>query len=340
MFQHIIDASTGSGAWYYSQGRWARAITLPAGSASTGVTPTASRPGRWAQCTARTTSTAVTPCTAGTRGRDPQFLDPGMATASDQDQAEGSDVDHQGLLGNVPGPEQHPRQRRRHHHRGRDHGRTSRDRDVRSGMMHRGGYVGGHSERFERLGGKDEGPAAYRAEPAHVIGPACRSATMPTHWRGPTFCGSTSAVTPRGATRHGPTTQRTWPYDPRRVQPPVVTLRHDISCRLRAAPLAGPGGQCGVRRRLARPVRRVRREPASRLRCPAAVAGRHVRQPRSYAACLHHDRACSWPDERDAGARVPGQHVGGDCSDEVPDDRRVLASGMPGHPERLPAAAA
>ena len=25
--QHIIDASTGSGAWYYSQGRWARAIT-------------------------------------------------------------------------------------------------------------------------------------------------------------------------------------------------------------------------------------------------------------------------------------------------------------------------
>ena len=65
-------------------------------------------------------------------------------------------------------------------------------------MMHRGGYVGGHSERFERLGGKGEGPAAYRAEPANVIGPACRSATMPTHWRGPTFCGSTSAVTPRG----------------------------------------------------------------------------------------------------------------------------------------------
>jgi lipoprotein-anchoring transpeptidase ErfK/SrfK len=28
--QRIIDASTGSGAWYYSQGRWARAIT-PAG---------------------------------------------------------------------------------------------------------------------------------------------------------------------------------------------------------------------------------------------------------------------------------------------------------------------
>ena len=25
--QRIIDASTGSGAWYYSQGRWARAIT-------------------------------------------------------------------------------------------------------------------------------------------------------------------------------------------------------------------------------------------------------------------------------------------------------------------------
>jgi N-acetylmuramoyl-L-alanine amidase len=27
MIQRIIDASTGSGAWYYSQGRWARAIT-------------------------------------------------------------------------------------------------------------------------------------------------------------------------------------------------------------------------------------------------------------------------------------------------------------------------
>jgi N-acetylmuramoyl-L-alanine amidase len=25
--QRIIDSSTGSGAWYYSQGRWARAIT-------------------------------------------------------------------------------------------------------------------------------------------------------------------------------------------------------------------------------------------------------------------------------------------------------------------------
>jgi lipoprotein-anchoring transpeptidase ErfK/SrfK len=27
MIQRIIDASTGSGAWYYSQGRWARAVT-------------------------------------------------------------------------------------------------------------------------------------------------------------------------------------------------------------------------------------------------------------------------------------------------------------------------
>lgn len=43
---------------------------------------------------------------------DPEdLLDPMMVTAVDQDQAEAADMDHQGLLGDVPGPEQPSRYR-------------------------------------------------------------------------------------------------------------------------------------------------------------------------------------------------------------------------------------
>jgi cell wall hydrolase len=60
--QRIIDSSTGSGAWYYSQGRRARAIT-PTGRFGIYWRYNGGSPGRSARCTARTISTAVTPCT-------------------------------------------------------------------------------------------------------------------------------------------------------------------------------------------------------------------------------------------------------------------------------------
>ena len=62
--QRIIDSSTGSGARYYSRAGGPGRLPRPAGSASTRDTPAAGSPGRSAPCTGRTTSTAVTPCTA------------------------------------------------------------------------------------------------------------------------------------------------------------------------------------------------------------------------------------------------------------------------------------
>jgi hypothetical protein len=133
---------------------------------------------------------------------------------------------------------------------------------------------------------------------------------------------------------------------------PVVTVGHEVSHRVRPAPLAGQGGHRGDHRRRAGPAGcRVRPDPASRRRGSAALAGRHVRQPGPPAADRHHDHARSCrgntiPDTQCTGdqqsrwAGVPGQHLGADRRDAGPDDRGVLAPGMPGPAQRAAAAAA
>ena len=72
-------------------------------------------------------------------GHRQDLLDQRMPAPADQHQAEPADIDHQDLLGDVPDPEQHPRQRRQHGQARPDHPRASRDRAIGPGVPHRGG---------------------------------------------------------------------------------------------------------------------------------------------------------------------------------------------------------